>query len=324
MLFLARADVEALLDVDRLIDRLEAAFRDVSAGRASMPPRIASFVADRDALLGVMPAFVPGLGVLEAKLVSVFPHNEDRPTHQAVIVCFDPTNGSPTALLDAEYITAVRTAAASAVATRLLARDDSRVMTIVGTGVQARSHARMIARVLSLDQILITGRDAASAARLADELRDLDTEVAGVESQESAVRAADIVCTTTHSPEPVIEKGWLRKGAHVNSVGVNPAGGEIDPATVSEARLFAESRAAVLAPSPAGARELIDAVAAGTLDERGVTELGEVLEGTAAGRTSETELTLYKSVGIAAEDAAAAALVLEAAAATGRGTEVEL
>jgi ornithine cyclodeaminase len=325
VLLLTRTDVEACLDVDRLAEALEQAFRDVSSGNASMPPRSGAFVAERDGLLGVMPVFVPGLNVLETKLVSVFPRNEDRPTHQAVIVCFDPANGSPVALLDAEYITAVRTAAATSVATRLLASPDTRVLTIVGAGVQAAAHARIVSRETRFEQILITSRDPERAKRLAKELGDdLELEVAAVADTRAAVAAGDVVCTTTHSPQPVVQREWFTPGALLNSVGVNQAGGEVDNATVRDALIVVESRGAALAPSPAGAKELIDALESGAIRREDIIELGEILAGEAQGRSSEDGLTLYKSVGIAAEDAAAAALVLDAAAATGRGSRFEL
>ena len=144
MIFLDEAEVRELLDLDALVDALAAAHRDLSAGDVSMPPRIAALVQERQGLLGVMPAYLPSAG-LACKLVTLFPQNTDRHTHQAVIAVFDPENGSPLALMDGTYITATRTAAGSALATRLLAREDSEVLALVGTGVQARSHARALA-----------------------------------------------------------------------------------------------------------------------------------------------------------------------------------
>ena len=143
MLLLTRAEVEELLDLDELVDALARAHERLSAADVSMPPRIAALVPEREALLGVMPAYVPG-EALACKLVTLFPQNRDRPTHQAAILVFDHANGTPLALMDGTYITAARTAAGSALATRLLARDDARVLAILGTGVQARSHARAL------------------------------------------------------------------------------------------------------------------------------------------------------------------------------------
>ncbi|HET7482506.1 MAG TPA: ornithine cyclodeaminase family protein [Actinomycetota bacterium] len=324
MLVLRRGDVEASLDIDRLIAALRDTFRDVSAGKTSSPPRTAALVPDRAGYLGVMPAFVPSLGVLETKLVSLFPQNRDRPTHQAVIVVFDPTNGTPTALLDAEYITAVRTAAGSAVATDLLARREASVLAIVGTGVQAASHARVVTRVRSFDRILLAGRDADKALALRDRLSSELSVSVEVADAESATRDADVVCATTHSPDPVVPRSWLRPGTHVNSVGVHPTGGELDRDTIRDGVVVVESRAAALAPPPAGANELLGPLDEGVMQEADIAELGEVLAGARPGRASEDDLTVYKSVGIGPEDAAAAAIVLEAAGKQGLGVDVSL
>jgi ornithine cyclodeaminase len=216
MLFLSRADVEELLDLDELVGALAAAHADLSRGTVSMPPRGAALVDEHDALLGVMPAFLPSAG-LACKLVTVFPHNRDRHTHQALICVFDPENGSPLAVMDGGYITATRTAAGSALATRLLARPDSRVLAILGTGVQARSHAAALTRTREFDEIRVAGRDREKAEALADEIG-----ATAVGSWEEALRGADVVAATTHADEPVVRRAWLDPGAHVNSVGLNP------------------------------------------------------------------------------------------------------
>src|SRR6476469_3026732 len=160
MLVLTRSDVEELLDLDELVGARARAHEERSSGAVSMPPRIAAFAAD--GLLGAMPAYLPSAG-LGCKLVSLFPHNTDRPTHQAAIVLFDPANGSPVALMDGTYITATRTAAAAALAARLLARPDASVLAIIGTGVQARSHARAFSHIREWGEIRIAGSDPAKA-----------------------------------------------------------------------------------------------------------------------------------------------------------------
>ena len=315
MLLLSQDDVRELLDLDELVDALAAAHRDLSEGSASMPPRIAALVQEREGLLGVMPSYLPSAG-LACKLVTLFPHNEDRETHQAVICVFDPENGTPVALMDGTYITAARTAAGSALATRLLARDDARVLAIVGTGVQARSHAQALPRVRDFAEIRVAGRDPDKAKTLAAELGD---HARAVDTYEDAIRGADVVAATTHTVEPVVRREWLSPGAHVNSVGLNPAGREVDAATVSEALLVVESRQSTLAPPPAGAPELVG------VDPAHVhAELGELVAGTKAGRASREQITLYKSVGVAVQDAAAAALVLKAARERSAGREIEL
>ncbi|MGH2686383.1 MAG: ornithine cyclodeaminase family protein, partial [Actinomycetota bacterium] len=251
---LSRADVEAVLEVDLLIDAVAAAMVDLSYGRASMPPRGAALVPDRHAMLAAMPAFLPSAAALTTKLVSLFPDNTDRPTHQALIVCFDADTGTPLAIMDGTYITATRTAAGSALATRLLARTESAVVTVIGTGVQARAHARALTRVDGVEVVQIAGRDHAKAAALADELVDSGISAKAVESIEDAMRSTDVVCAATHADHPVVRREWLRPGTHINSVGYNSSGeGEVDSATLRDAVVVVESRAAVLAPPPSGA-----------------------------------------------------------------------
>ena len=312
MILLSEADVRELLDLDALIDALAAAHRELSEGKASMPPRIAAF-AERNGLLGAMPAYLPSAG-LACKLVSLFPENRDRHTHQALICVFDPTNGTPVALMDGTYITATRTAAGSALATRLLAREDVSVLAILGAGVQARTHADALRRVRRFDEIRVASRDRDRAAQLAAELGG---EAVG--SWEEAVRGADVVAATTHATEPVVLREWLEPGVHVNSVGANPAGrGEVDAAIVRDAVVAVEFRESTLAPPPAGASEFRDGAPSD------VVELGELVAGTKQGRTSPEQITLYKSVGVAVQDAAAAALVFQAARERSAGREIEL
>jgi ornithine cyclodeaminase len=315
VIFLSQADVRELLDLDALVDALAAAHAELSAGKASMPPRIAALVPQQDGLLGVMPSYLPSTG-LACKLVSLFPHNRDRETHQAVICVFDPDNGTPLAFMDGAYVTATRTAAGSALATRLLAREDARVLALIGTGVQARSHARALPRVRAFTEIRVAGRDSAKAEALA---RELGPKARAVGSYEEATQGADVVAATTHTAEPVVRREWLTPGAHVNSVGLNPAGRELDDATVAEALLVVESRESALAPPPAGAPEL-----AGVDPSHVHAELGELVSGARPGRTSPEQITLYKSVGVAVQDAAAAALVLAAARERSVGREIDL
>jgi ornithine cyclodeaminase/alanine dehydrogenase-like protein (mu-crystallin family) len=292
MLLLTRADVEALLDLDELIDALAAAHAELSAGSASMPARIAAFAPD--GLLGSMPAYLPSAG-LGCKLVSLFPHNRDRDTHQAAIMMFDPADGTPVALLDGTYVTAMRTAAAAALAAKLLAREDARVLAICGTGVQSRAAQRLFPRIRDFAEVRVAGRG----------------------EFEDAVRGADVVHAATHSPEPVVRLEWLSEGVHVGSVGYNAPGSELDPAIVGRAALICvESRGSSFAPPPGGAPELAG------VDPETVVELGELVAGT-PGRGGAAEITLYKSVGVAVQDLAAAALVLRAARERNIGLEID-
>jgi alanine dehydrogenase len=313
VLILTQAEVRELLDLDALVDALAAAHADLTAGEASMPPRTAALVAEQQGLLGVMPSYLPSAG-LACKLVTLFPRNTDRDTHQAIICVFDRSNGTPLALMDGTYITATRTAAGSALATRLLARDDARVLAILGTGVQARSHARALPRVRPIEEIRVAGRDRARTEAFARQIGGV-----AVDSYAEAVSGADVVAATTHAEEPVVRREWLSPGTHVNSVGLNPTGREVDEATVAQAVLVVESVESALGPPPAGAPELTD------IDrERVHAELGELVAGTKPGRRSRDEITLYKSVGVAVQDAAAAALVLDAARERSVGREIDL
>ena len=328
MLVLSRAEVEALLDLDGLIEALAAAMEDLSAQRASVPSRVAAVVGDQDAFLASMVSYSPAGHALAAKLVSVFPHNAGGPlpTHQAVICVFDPASGEPVALMDGTYITAMRTAGGSALATRLLARPDAALMAVLGTGVQARAHARLVPRVCRLRDVRVAGRDAAAARALANELAgELDARVRAVGSYAEALHGADVVCATTHSAEPVVRREWLTPGAHVNSVGYNPAGRELDDATVADAFVVVESRAAALAPFPSGSNDLTQPLRASVIGADHIrAEIGELVAGTRDGRRSADQITLYKSVGVAVQDAAAAALILAAAEERGVGRTIRL
>jgi ornithine cyclodeaminase len=294
MLVLGQEDVARLLEVDELIERLERAFVELSAGRASVPPRVAAFAPD--GLLAAMPGYVDG--VLEAKLVSVFPGHE--PSHQALIAIFDAATGTPRAVMDGTHITAVRTGASSAVATRALAREDARVLAVLGAGVQAGSHLDAVRRVRDFEEVRVASRTHAHAEALAAE-----SGATAVGSFEEAVRGADVVCCCTHADSPVLRRDWLDPGTHVCSVGVGD-GPELDEETVHAGLLVVESPAA-FQPFPAGTHELSG------LDPSLAVELGQILSGDHPGRTSDEQITVYKSMGHAVEDAAAAALVLERA-----------
>ncbi len=316
MLLLDRKQVDALLDMDALIGAIGPAMVELSAGLVSMPVRTAAQVQGKG-LLGVMPVHLPSSGTLCCKLVSVFPRNaaRDIPTHQAVVMLFDADTGAPKAMLDGASITALRTAAGSALATRLLAREDASVLLIVGTGVQARSHGEALPRVCKLKEIRVAGRDPEKAAALARELAarwGLQTKSYPIGPE--AFAGADIVCATTDAAEPVVRGEWLRDGMHVNSVGLHQKGRELDEAAVRRSRVFVESRAAALAPPPSGALDLVGAEVQ--------AEIGEVIAGTRPGRESPDTITLYKSVGVAVQDAVAAQLVYDAALKRRVGTEV--
>jgi ornithine cyclodeaminase/alanine dehydrogenase-like protein (mu-crystallin family) len=265
-------------------------------------------------MMGSMPGYVPGVA-LEVKLVSVFPGNHHRalPSHQGLIALFDEGDGTPLAVMDGTYITAIRTGGTAAVAMRVLSRANSKVLAILGAGVQGASHLETFPRVRDFEDIRIASRDGAKAASLAS--RHPHARVAT--SFEEAVRGADVIACCTDSRDPVIRLDWLKPGAHVSSVG-GTFGPEIDRETVAAAHVFVEWRGAATNAPPAGAHELQG------LDGATLTEVGEVLAGTRPGRVTDEEITVYKSTGHAVEDAATARLVYDRARAEGAGVTLPL
>jgi ornithine cyclodeaminase/alanine dehydrogenase-like protein (mu-crystallin family) len=312
VLVLSEADVTGLLDVGELLGALADAFRALSAGRASVPPRVAARA--EAGMLGAMPVNLPGVA-LGAKLVAVFPgnHAAGRPSHQALIALFDPADGTPLAVLDGTRITAARTGGAAAVAAGALARPDAAVLAILGAGVQGHAHLDAFPLVRDLREIRVASRTPGRAEALAE----LHPAARAVGSFEEAVAGADVVACCTDAREPVLEAGWLAPGAHVSSVG-GTFGPELDPGIIRAGRVFVEWRGAVTSPPPAGAHDLQG------LDSGAVTEIGEVLAGTRPGRATSDELTVYKSTGHAVEDAAAADLVYRRALESGAGVTVTI
>jgi alanine dehydrogenase len=327
VLILNRAQTESLLELDELRQAVATAMIDLSEGGASMPPRIAARVDPLEAMLVAMPAHLPGLDGLAAKLVSLFPSNAamGRPTHQAVVVVFDAHTGEPEALIDGTSITAARTAAGSALSVDLLARPEANRLTILGTGVQARAHAHAVVRVRNFNRILIAGRDRERARTLARELHEsMGVEAVAADGYAEACAEADVVCATTHSPDPVVQRHHLRPGVHVTSVGYNVQGREVDSQTIADCVLVVESRESVLAAPPSGSNDILVPIEQGLIGPDHIhAEIGEILAGTRPGRSFADEITLYKSVGVAVQDVAAAALVVRRALAEGVGVEVD-
>lgn len=312
VLTLTGADVVRLLDPDALLDALADGFASLTRGEVDAPPR--SQVATEAGILLTMSAHRPG-GPIGVKLVTVFEGNGalGLPSHLALVTLFDETTGAPLVLMDGASITAARTAGAAALSCRLVARPESRVLAIVGAGVQARAHLAAIPRVRPIEEIRVASAFPEETAALAA----LDSRARIAPSIEEAVRGADIVALCTSSPGPVIDPAWIAPGAHVTSVGYHPPAGELPPALAAAGRLFVETRRA-FEPTPVGCGELAG------LDPATGTELGEVVLGMRPGRTSPDEITVYKAMGHAVEDLAAAALVYERARAEGAGARLVL
>ncbi|HJS43762.1 MAG TPA: NAD(P)-binding domain-containing protein [Gemmatimonadales bacterium] len=291
MLVLDESAVEQRLRYPDLIPAIAQALANLSAGKVVQPVRSVLPITQHGGFFGVMPAYAGALG---AKLVTFYPQNVGIHTHHALIVMFKAETGEPLAVLDGRLITEMRTAAASAVATQQLARADSRVLGIIGSGVQAKSHLAALRHVRSFEEVRVwSPRNARAFAERHG--------VMAVSTSADAVRGADVVVVAVSATTPVLQGSWLTPGAHVNAIGATrPNWRELDDDLVTTARVFVDSR-------EAATRESGDVIAA----RSEVTEIGAVVAGTAPGRRNDQEITLFKSVGVAVEDVAAAALVLK-------------
>jgi ornithine cyclodeaminase/alanine dehydrogenase-like protein (mu-crystallin family) len=319
VLVLNQEEVERLLDMEGCIEAMAGALASLARGEVHVPLRFIVKPEDEPSLIGLMPAHRAGDSPLYSlKTVCVFPDNPQRglDAHQGTVTLFDGETGEVRALMNASAITAIRTAAVSAVATRLLAREDARELGVLGSGVQARSHLEALRLVRDFDRVRIYSPTGGHAQSLADET---GAEVAG--SAEEAVRGADVVVTATSSVSPVLERGWLKDGAHVNVVGGRPPEmRELDTATIADSAFYVDRRDS--AENEAfDYRDALEAGAIGPGHIRG--EIGEVLIGAAPGRQSPDELTVFRSLGLAVEDLAAAEYVVRRARETGVGTEVD-
>jgi ornithine cyclodeaminase len=324
VLILGEADVARLLPMDECVEVMAEALAALERGEMHQPLRFVVRPPDAAGLLGLMPAHRAGAeAAFGLKAVCVMPGNPARglDAHQGVVLLSDGETGEVRAVVNASAITAIRTAAVSAVATRLLAREDARELAILGAGVQARSHLEAMAVVRSFETARIWSRTAEHAQALADEF-SAPVPIEAVGSAEDAVRGADVVCTTTSSREPILRRAWLGDGVHVNAVGSSiPTTRELDTETMAAAALFVDRRESTV--NEAG--DFLFAQREGAIGPEHIrAELGQLLAGTAEGRTSPDDLTVFKSLGLAVEDLAAAEHLYRRARETGGGTEVDL
>jgi ornithine cyclodeaminase len=307
-------EVRRLLPMDECIEAMATALAALARGEVHNPLRFVVRPPGEASLMGLMPAHRGREAPLwSLKALTIVPGNSARglDSHQGFVALFDGDTGEPRALVNAGAVTAVRTAAVSAVATRLLARDDARTLAILGTGTQARSHLEAMRSVRAIDRVLVwsaSGRSLEGAESVA--------------AAEDAVRDADVVCTVTSSAEPVVRREWLKEGVHVNAVGSSiPTARELDSATMAAAALFVDRRESTL--NEAG--DFLFPQREGAIGPGHIrAELGEVLLGAAPGRRSPDEITVFKSLGLAVEDLAAAEHVLARAEAEDAGALVEL
>src|SRR5436190_4909540 len=323
---LTEEDVKSVLTIDDLIETMAVALARFSKGAVTQPVRTVIPVRAQDSdaadvsFCGLMPAYVPSES-LGAKLVTVFGSNAARglPSHLASIVLLDHETGALRALLDGRFITEARTAAVSAVSSRLLARPGAKSLAIIGSGVQARSHLDALSRVHRLKQVAVWSPNKAHRDRFLADAKS--GPVKAVDHAGEAVVGADLIVLATSSPSPVIESGWVKPGAHVISVGAcRPTQREMDPELVARARLFVDSRAAALVESG----DVLLGIQEGRFTADHIAaEIGEVVNG-AGGRRSQTEVTVFKSLGLAVEDVMAADLAYRRALERGIGVELTL
>lgn len=304
MRFIDKDEVARRLTYDRCIPIVRDAMIAFSAGETKQKLREIIPLSE-GRLFGVMQGAMGAVGPFGAKLISVFKDNFGKgvPSHQGLVVLFDPESGAPVCALDAGEITAIRTGAASAVATDALARTDATRLALLGYGEQAATHARAISRVRKLSAIRVWGRSRERAEAFAKRMQgELGTPIVTAESVEACVRDADIVCSLTASSEPILKGAWIAPGAHVNIVGSSYAGPvEVDNDLVARARFIADSREGVIAQGA----EFLRAKAAGLIgDDHIVGEIGEVLAGKVEGRRNAEEITAYKSLGHIVQDLA--------------------
>ena len=329
MRVLSHRDVLAALEPGPCAEAMAAVLAGHARGQTYMPLRSVMIPPGADGFMGLMPGWRgphgDGAAAFALKAVCIMPGNPAHglDAHQGLVTLFDGQTGIPTAILDASAITEVRTAAVTAVATGALARQDASTLAILGAGTQARAHLRALQPVRGFGQARIYAPTEAHARRLAAQAGDLGMELTVAASAADAVRGADVVVTATSSREPVLRRDWLEPGVHVNAVGASsPQARELDTATVAASALFCDSRESLR--NEAGEFRL--AITEGLIDgeDHVRAELGEVLAGTAPGRRDRGELTLFRSLGLAIEDLAAAELAVAVATERGLGTEVKL
>ena len=325
ILILNHSEVEELLSMRDCISVMTDALLALAKGEFHQPLRRGIRAPDAAGLLGMMPAYRSGESAAYGlKAVCVFPGNPalGKDSHQGGVMLFSGETGELLSLMNASAITAIRTAAVSAVATRLLARDDAGELAIIGAGVEARTHIEAIDSVRSIKRARVASRRIENARRFADEMQSrYRFPIEPVENVEAAVREADLIVTVTDSREPVLKREWIADGAHLNVVGSSiPAAREVDSETMAAASLFVDRRESTL--NEAG--DYLFAAREGVIGPEHIrAELGEVLTGANPGRTSPDEITLFKSLGLAAEDLASAEYLYRQAQSKGAGTWVE-
>jgi ornithine cyclodeaminase/alanine dehydrogenase-like protein (mu-crystallin family) len=325
VLIINQQEVRQLLPMNDCIDLMGQALEALGRGQGLNPLRPVLWLPGKQGALGMMPGYLGNIEAMGIKVISVFPgnHGTKYDSHQGAVMLFETEHGQLLALIDASEVTAIRTAATSGLATRLLARPEAKTLAILGSGVQARTHLEAMLAVRPIQQVRVWSRDLGNArdfARAALDKHGVKAEV--MTTVGTAVDGADIVCTTTAAPDPILMGEQLQPGMHINAVGSSvPFTRELDSAAVARSRLFVDRRESTL--NEGG--DFLLAVKDGAIDESHIlAELGEILLGQHPGRQSTDEITLFKSLGLAVEDVASAYAVYQAALDQGMGVSVEL
>lgn len=324
-LWLTRRDVQSLLTMPNAIEVVEQAFVLLSAGKTVLPLRTNMGIADHRGSLLAMPSYVGGdVDGLGVKLITLYTDNPARnlPAIQGNFVLFDPTNGRLLAILEAGYMTAVRTGASGGVATRHLARADARIATLFGVGAQAPFQLEAVCAERKIERIFVLARRFENAQRFAQEQAErLNVEIIATEDVEGAVRVADLIITATSAPDPLFDGAWLQPGTHINAVGAHVASArEVDTTTIRRAKVITDQTSACLAE----AGDLLIPMAEGALRAEEIhAEIGQIAAGDRPGRVDDDEITFFKSVGLAVQDVAVASWIVRQAEARGVGQRLE-
>lgn len=325
VLIINQQEVAQLLPMSECIEVMSDTLVALAKGEGILPLRPVMWLPEKVGALGMMPGYLGHINAMGVKVVSVFPgnHGTEYDSHQGTVMLYETKHGRLLALMDATEITAIRTAATSGVATRLLARQDARILTILGSGVQARSHLEAMLLVRPFNQVRVWSRNQDHAVRFCERESDhAGLDIRAMSDIAAAVEGADVICTTTSSPEPILFGNMVSAGCHINAVGSSvPFARELDTAAVVASRLFVDRRESTL--NEAG--DFLFPQKEGAISEGHIlAEIGEILIGDHPGRENETEITLFKSLGLAVEDVASAHFIYQKAVAQAVGTSVEL
>ncbi|HEY1870565.1 MAG TPA: ornithine cyclodeaminase family protein [Chitinophagaceae bacterium] len=301
--FIAKEKIASLLPMQECIEVMENMFRSLAKGESAQPLRSLMWLPDKKGLLGMMPGYDATAGIMGIKVISVFHgnKNEGYPSHQGVVILFDARHGQPLMIFDAAEITAIRTAAASALATRLLARKNSEVLAIIGSGEQAKRHIESMLLVRNISQVNVWSRNKQNAVTLGEKISErYNIQIVAYENAQQAVENADIICTVTSSPQPVVFGTWLKSGAHINAVGSStPATRELDTEAILKSKLYTDCYESILNES---GDFLIPKKEGAIKDTHIKGDIGQILLDMKKGRENDNEITIFKSLGIASED----------------------